>query len=150
MEQANMNKAQWRKRARRWQRAAVTWGQHWYDLSIKMTAERDAALSKVEELRRDNVRLATELARVQGIWEADVKQVLEHAATIADLRERDRVSSQNFRALMSEKNALLAWQRRVREVWKPYLKETEPPHLDYSRFVALRQAIEGDERKGET
>ena len=53
----------------------------------KMLAERDAALSKAEELRRDNVRLATELARVQAICDADEAQ----------------------------RRNLLAWQRSVRE-----------------------------------
>jgi len=56
----------------------------------KMLIERDTALNKVEELRRDAVRLATELARVQGLCDAGEE----------------------------ERRNLLAWQRRVREGWK--------------------------------
>jgi len=61
---------QWRRRARRWKQIAKTCGQQWYDLSIKMTAERDARLNEVEELRHELVKSATELARVQEVCDA--------------------------------------------------------------------------------
>jgi len=130
-----------------------------------------AALNKAEELRRDNISLSTELARVQGECEATQAQVLIHAATIVDLRERDRVSGQNFRALMSEKEALLAWQRRAGEATNTLaefqcegapvaffseaylypLVGKEDARTLLHRVRMLREAIEaGAEPKGET
>jgi len=78
-----------------------------------------------EELRRDNVRLATELARVQGLCEA-----LKYSATIVNLRERENEA-------LKESEGLLAWQRRVREGWNEYAVCT-----GYN--TRLRQAIESE------
>jgi hypothetical protein len=82
-----------------------------------------AALNKGEELRRDNIRLATKLARVQGICDSDNAD--------AD-RERNKME-----VLIDD---LLAWQRRVREAWDAHLKYDQS---DYN----LRLAIESDEPK---
>jgi hypothetical protein len=86
----------------------------------------------VEELRRDNVKLATELARVQGVCEAT-------QARLVSLQESDMLD-------LLEKKRLLAWQVRVRDVWAHYKKAhlsekwTEP--VDY-----LRQTIEGEPKE---
>jgi hypothetical protein len=55
----------WRKRFKRQREIAKTW----IDWGDKKALERNAAVRKVAELRRENVRLATELARVQGVCE---------------------------------------------------------------------------------
>ena len=55
----------WRKRFKRQREIAKTW----IDWGDKKELERHAAVRKVAELRRENVRLATELARVQGVCE---------------------------------------------------------------------------------
>uniref|UniRef100_A0A6M3JB11 Uncharacterized protein n=1 Tax=viral metagenome TaxID=1070528 RepID=A0A6M3JB11_9ZZZZ len=70
-----------------------------------------AALNKVDELRRDAVRLATELARVQGVCDATVAQVQKHAATIIDLRERENVAlkeSEEYQRCLAEVRGSLA------------------------------------------
>jgi len=99
--------------------------------------ECDAALNKVEELRHDAVRLATELARVQGECEGAQAQVLKHSATIVNLRERENEA-------LKESEGLLAWERRVREEWKECDECT-------AYNARLRQAIEAEaEPKEET
>jgi len=122
-------------RARRWKQIAKTWGQQWYDLSIKMTAERDAALNKAEELRHELLRAETELARVQTVGDADEAQ----------------------------RHNLLAWRRRVRGVMPgaDHVYTIVPSTTGGSRencicfrmndWDALRRAIEAEaESKEET
>jgi len=101
------SKREWRKRARRC-KAMKGYESRWADVLTskcgEVRRERDAALNKVEELRQDNIRLATELARVQGV-----------------------------------SDALLAWQRRVREAWDAYDAEDE---VEASTLDRLPRAIE--------
>ena len=125
-----MNK--WKQRAREWRKEANSYKGYYIDTDLTLKRER---------IQNDLLteRVNKELARVQGVCEVTQAQVLKHAATIADLRERDRVSGQNFRALMSEKGALLAWQRRVREAWDAYDAEDE---VEASTLDRLPRAIE--------
>jgi len=64
-------------------------------------SERNTALQKVTELRQDVLRLSTELARVQGVCDDEILGYEETAS-----------EAHTFRV---ERDALLAWQRRVRE-----------------------------------
>jgi chromosome segregation ATPase len=73
-----------------------------------LVEEKNVLREKVDELRRDNVKLATGLARVQGVCEATQAQVLKHSATIVNLRERENEA-------LKESEGLLAWQRRAGE-----------------------------------
>jgi hypothetical protein len=112
---------------------------------INALSEREATTpNKVEELRTELLRAETELARVQGVCESTQGQVVKHAATIADLRERDRVSGQNFRAVMSERGALLAWQRAVREAFKSDGKWVTDT---LAALEELRRAIEAEPKE---
>jgi septal ring factor EnvC (AmiA/AmiB activator) len=104
----------WRKRAREWR----TWARQnretandWRENYEMLEKKRDAALNKAEELRRDNLRMATELARVQEVCDATVVQVQKHAATIIDLRERENVAlrdAEEYRHCLAEVRASLA------------------------------------------
>ena len=72
----------WRRRARKWRKEARAYKGYYIDTDLALKTERiqnalaspasgaAAALNKAEELRRDNVRVATELARVQGECDA--------------------------------------------------------------------------------
>ena len=89
---------------------------------INALSEREAvALNRSEEHRRDAGRLATELARVQAVCDATQAQVVKHAATIADLRERENMALELAAKNLviggeycAERKDLLAWQRAVR------------------------------------
>ena len=103
----------WRKRARKWRKEARAYKGYYIDTDLALKTERiqnalsgpasgaAAALNKAEELRRDNVRLATELARVQGVCETT-------QARLVSLQKSDMLD-------LLEKKRLLAWQRGVRE-----------------------------------
>jgi hypothetical protein len=83
-----MNK--WRKRAREWRKQLGEMEKHswnWYESYLEAAKQRDAArereaaaLNKEEELRRELVKSATELARVQGVcagllaWQRGVRE----------------------------------------------------------------------------
>lgn len=109
------NKADWRKRAKGYRQTIAGLCDQ-----LNALSEREAAaLNKAEEHRRDAVRLATELARVQGVCEATEKQVLKHADTIRDLREEENAERRGL-------EEVLTWQRGVREAWKA----TEEPRID--------------------
>jgi len=95
-------------------------------------SERNTALQKVAELRQDVLRLSTELARVQGVCDDEILGYEETAS-----------EAHTFRV---ERDALLAWQRGVREAWNAYDAEFE---VEASTLDALREAIEA-EPKGET
>lgn len=112
-------------------RSAV--GQHWQSKKlldqVNTLSEREAAaLNKVEEMRRDNVKLATELARVQGIWD-------DTQARLVALQESDMLD-------LLEKKRLLDWQRGVRRAWNrcAYCSRT----LSQEEWEILRRAIEGE------
>jgi len=128
-----MNK--WRKWARRYKRnwkLAIRSLNEWIERCNALSESEAAALNKIEELRRDNVRLATELARVQGVCE-------DTQARLVSLQESDTLD-------LLEKKRLLAWRVRVRDAWAHYKKAhlsekwTEP--VDY-----LRQTIEGEPKE---
>ena len=122
-----MNK--WKQRAREWRERNESLWDFWQQTSDRLVE----ALNKVEELRCELVKSATELARVQGVCEAT-------QARLVSLQESDMLD-------LLEKKRLLAWQRRVREAWDSHLKYG---HLDPTMHF-LRQAIEaGAEPKGET
>ena len=156
-----MNK--WRKRARKWRKEASSYKGYYIDTDLALKTERiqnalagpasgaAAALNKAEELRRDNVRLSTELARVQG--ECDKWQ------RAAENCDRD------YTTQMYRDNALLAWQRGVREAWKECAVctgyntrlgqaiEAEPTASEFDRKAYLAQVeqwgTEGAEPKEE-
>jgi len=138
----------WRKRAGRYHKSWL----YYIDLlkaseanEQDLRAKREATTpNKLEELRTELLRAETELARVQGVCESTQGQVVKHAATIADLRERDRVSGQNFRAVMSERGALLAWQRAVREAFKSDGKWVTDT---LAALEELRRAIEAEPKE---
>ena len=133
-----MKKREWRKQLGEMEKHS--WG--WYESYLEAAKQRDAALereaaalNKIEELRHDNIRLATELARVRGICDADE----------------------------AERRDLLAWQRQVREAVPvngivytrcpvTHIGEGER-RIDFLRedWDALRRAIENEpvELKGE-
>ena len=125
-----MNK--WRQRAREWRERNESLWDFWQQTSDRLVE----ALNKVEELRCELVKSATELARVQGECEAT-------QARLVSLQESDMLD-------LLEKKRLLAWQVRARDAWAHYKKA----HLSEKWTVPLddlRQAIEaGAEPKGET
>jgi len=95
---------------------------------------RKSCKREADELRQDVLRSATELARVQG--ECDKWK------SAAESCDRD------YTTQMYRDNALLAWQREVREAWAAYDAEDE---VEASTLDRLRRAIESEpvEPKGE-
>jgi len=131
------------------------------------------ALNKVDELHRDAARLATELARVQGVCEGTQEELscalarsereLARVQGVCDDTQARLVSLQESDMLdLLEKKRLLAWQRGVREaLGRGVLHSITRPFdipdgarefvcLRDCDYIKLRQAIEGDEPKGET
>jgi hypothetical protein len=146
-----MNK--WRQKARRWRRAYLGTDKTIANLVEQingMSEHEAAALNEVEELRRDCVKLATELARVQGVREDEILGYEETASECHALRARLTALQESDMLDLLEKKRLLAWQVRVRDAWAHYKKA----HLS-EKWTApvedLRRAIEGEvEPKEET
>jgi len=106
---------------------------------LRLAADRwsksyDTERQSCEELRRDNVNLATELARVQGVCEATQAQALKHAATIADLREEENAERRRL-------EEVLTWQRRARETLprdvRAYTERSLTDSRDETRWVSV-------------
>ena len=147
-----MNKRKWRKRARRCRKmrnVAIRTLDEWIDRCNVHSEREAAALNKAEELRQDNIRLATELARMQGVCLANLAQVQKHAATIVDLREHLVALQESDMLDLLENKRLLAWQRQVRAAMPADYGPITAGGIDYmyvaaDDYEAMRQAIEGE------
>ena len=137
---ARMTRRQWRKRARKWRSESRTLNSiaNIQKQDITALAEREAArpekrCGNCDWLRRELLRSATELARVQGVCD-------DTQARLVALQESDMLD-------LLEKKRLLAWQRQVKGAWQVYDSQWEITAT--SREIMCR-AIEGDAQKGET